>query len=199
MLCYNYYNKKHCKGIKMKKLLILLLISAISNAATIYIPNLQKESNVNINYNTDVYNNQIKKEIKYSNLFQLYNHNYNYSVDKESGLKESSPNSIYPDFILVGEIIDYSNENLVSNIINTNKSSDVYSINILVSYHLIRTKDNEIVAEFNSYGSGGNALLIDQDSSLTNPNRHNIPLLINKAAISLSNDVLINLNSTKIN
>lgn len=91
-----------------------------------------------------------------------------------------------PDYLLIGSLAAINAGEEVNQIINTNKYSDIYSIDLAVDYKLIRTSDRTIVASFTAAGHSGDVKLVNYPDQKM---QHNIPLLVQQVGADLASEV----------
>lgn len=110
----------------------------------------------------------------------------NLSSKPEESAIYSDSKQITPDYLLTGTVsaIDAGEE--VHPVPDTNRYSLIYSIDIVVDYKLIRTKDNVLVSSFTAAGHGGDVKLTTNQNQKMN---HNIPKLVQQVGDDLANDV----------
>lgn len=97
-----------------------------------------------------------------------------------------------PDYLLIGNLAAINAGEEVNQIINTNKYSDIYSIDLAVDYKLVRTNDRTIVASFTAAGHSGDVKLVNSPDQKM---QHNIPLLVQQAGADLAAEVTTQLQA----
>lgn len=97
-----------------------------------------------------------------------------------------------PEYMLIGSLSAINAGEEVNQIINTNKYSDIYSIDLAVDYKLVRTSDRTIVASFTAAGHSGDVKLVGFPDQRM---QHNIPLLVQQVGADLANEVTTQLNA----
>lgn len=114
------------------------------------------------------------------------------AIAGESSIPATKPAGKTPDYLLIGTLAAINAGEEVNQIINTNKYSDIYSIDLAVDYTLVRTDDRTIVASFTAAGHSGDVKLINSPEQKM---QHNIPLLVQQAGTDLANEVTTQLQA----
>ncbi len=106
------------------------------------------------------------------------------AVNQITAIKPKQPSA---DYLLIGTVsaIDASED--VNPIIDTNKYSAIYSIDLAVDYKLVSVKDHKMIASFTAAGHAGDVKLTSNPGQKMS---HNIPKLVQQVGNDLAQEVM---------